>query len=143
MLSYIVWDPMREIIKDIQPPVWYSVLFAMGFIIGYQIMVKIFKKEKHDPANVDTLTVYMVLATIIGARFGHLAFYEPERFFADPLIFFRTWEGGLASHGAVLGILPALYLYSNYIVEASLSPFRFKFMTSFTKEDSHKSCNCC
>ncbi len=127
MLLYIVWDPMREIIKGIQPPVWYSVLFALGFIIGYQIMVNIFKKEGKDPLNVDTLTVHMVLATIIGARLGHLVFYEPERFLADPLMFFRTWEGGLASHGAAFGILAALYLYSNYFVDANWSPFRFKF----------------
>lgn len=137
MLSYIVWDPMREIIKDIQPPVWYSVLFAMGFILGYQIMVNIFKKEKLDPTNVDTLTVYMVLATIIGARLGHLVFYEPERFLADPLMFFRTWEGGLASHGAVFSILPALYLYSNYMVDASLSPFKFKFIKKKRKGQSY------
>jgi len=127
MLLQIVWDPMREIIKDIQPPVWYSVLFAMGFIVGYQIMVNIFKKEGKDPLNVDTLTVHMVLATIISARLGHLVFYEPQRFLADPLMFFRTWEGGLASHGAAFGIPLALYLYSNYFVDASWSPFRFKF----------------
>ncbi len=118
---------MREIIKDIQPPVWYSVLFALGFIVGYQIMVKIFKTEGKDVLNIDTLTVHMVLATIIGARLGHLVFYEPQRFLADPLMFFRTWEGGLASHGAVIGIPIALFLYSNYVVDASWSPFRFKF----------------
>lgn len=128
MLAHIVWDPMREIIRDIQPPVWYSVLFAMGFIIGYQIMVNIFKKEGKDPLNVDTLTVHMVLATIIGARLGHLVFYEPERFLADPLMFFRTWEGGLASHGAAIAIPIALLLYSNYFVDANWSPFRFKFL---------------
>ncbi|MFY0593881.1 prolipoprotein diacylglyceryl transferase [Roseivirga sp.] len=127
MLLHIVWDPMREIIKDIQPPVWYSLLFASGFIIGYQIMVHIFKKEGKDPLNVDTLTVHMVLATIVGARLGHLVFYEPQRFLADPLMFFRTWEGGLASHGAAFGILAALYLYSHYFVDANWSPFRFKF----------------
>ena len=87
---------MKEIIKGIQPPVWYSVLFAFGFIIGYHLITHIFKSEGKKTENVDTLTVYMVLATIIGARFGHLAFYEPERFLADPLMFFRTWEGGLA-----------------------------------------------
>lgn len=136
MLLHIVWDPMREIIKDIQPPVWYGVLFAMGFIIGYQIMVKIFKKEGKDPLNVDTLTVHMVLATIIGARLGHLVFYEPERFLADPLMFFKTWEGGLASHGAAFGILAALFLYSNYFVDASWSPFRFKFRKKKRKGQS-------
>jgi len=119
---------MREIIKGIQPPVWYSVLFAAGFIIGYQIMVYVFKKEGKDPQNVDTLSVHMILATIIGARLGHLLFYEPERFLADPLMFFRTWEGGLASHGAAFGILLALFLYSNYVVVAQWSPFKFKFI---------------
>jgi len=118
---------MREIIKDIQPPVWYSLLFASGFIIGYQIMVNIFKKEGKNPLDVDTLTVHMVLATIIGARLGHLVFYEPQRFLADPLMFFRTWEGGLASHGGAFGILIALFIYSNYFVDANWSPFRFKF----------------
>lgn len=128
MLSYIVWDPMREIIKGIQPPVWYSVLFAAGFVLGYQIMVRIFKKEGLNPQNVDTLTVHMVVATIIGARLGHLVFYEPERFLADPLMFFRTWEGGLASHGAAPAILIALYLYSNYVVEVVKKPFPLKFI---------------
>jgi len=127
ILSYIVWDPMKEIIRGIQPPVWYSVLFAFGFIIGYQIMVHIFKKEGKDPLNVDTLTVYMVLATIIGARLGHLLFYEFDRFLADPLMFFRVWEGGLASHGAVIPILVALFLYRNYFVTASFLPPKVKF----------------
>ena len=118
---------MKEIIRGIQPPVWYSVLFALGFIIGYQIMVYIFKKEGKDPLNVDTLTVHMVLATIIGARLGHLLFYEPDRFLADPLMFFRTWEGGLASHGAAFGILAALFLYRNYFISGSLFPPKIKF----------------
>ncbi|MCL4160037.1 UNVERIFIED_CONTAM: hypothetical protein GTU68_009983 [Idotea baltica] len=100
---------MKEIIRGIQPPVWYSVLFALGFIISYQFVVHFFKKEGKDPQNVDTLTVYMVLATIVGARLGHLLFYEPERFLADPLMFFRTWEGGLASHGGAFGILFAIW----------------------------------
>lgn len=116
MIAYIVWDPMKEIIRGIQPPVWYSVLFALGFIISYQFVVHFFKKEGKDPQNVDTLTVYMVLATIVGARLGHLLFYEPERFLADPLMFFRTWEGGLASHGGAFGILFAMFLYRNYFV---------------------------
>lgn len=137
MLAYIVWDPMREIIKGIQPPVWYSVLFAAGFVIGYQIMIRIFKKEGHSAQDVDTLTVFMVAATIIGARFGHLAFYEPQRFLADPLMFFRTWEGGLASHGAAFGILIALYLYSNYFIKIGLFPPTFKAKKQKRKGQSY------
>lgn len=134
MIAYIVWDPMKEIIRGIQPPVWYSVLFALGFIISYQFVVHFFKKEGKDPQNVDTLTVYMVLATIIGARLGHLLFYEPNRFLEDPLIFFRTWEGGLASHGGAFGILFAMFLYRNYYVDPErFNPLKFKFRIKFTK----------
>ena len=127
MLLYIVWDPMKEIIRGIQPPVWYSVLFALGFIISYQFVSYFFKSEGKKVENVDTLTVYMVLATIVGARLGHLVFYEPERFLADPLMFFRTWEGGLASHGGAFGILLALFLYRNYVVHARSWPPKLKF----------------
>lgn len=137
LLSYIVWDPMREIIKGIQPPVWYSVLFAAGFIVGYQIMVYIFKKEGKNPLNVDTLSVHMILATIIGARLGHLIFYEPERFLADPLMFFRTWEGGLASHGAAVCIPIALYLYSNYVVSTRKSILPLKFTKKKREDQSY------
>jgi prolipoprotein diacylglyceryltransferase len=126
---------MKEIIRGIQPPVWYSVLFALGFIISYQFVVYFFKKEGKDPQNVDTLTVYMVLATIVGARLGHLLFYEPERFLADPLMFFRTWEGGLASHGGAFGILIAMYLYRNYFVDADrFNPLKFKFRLKWIKK---------
>ena len=135
MIAYIVWDPMKEIIRGIQPPVWYSVLFALGFIISYQFVVHFFKKEGKDPQNVDTLTVYMVLATILGARLGHLLFYEPENFLSDPLMFFRTWEGGLASHGGAFGIIFAMFLYRNYWVDPeSFNPLRFKFRMKFVKQ---------
>lgn len=135
MIAYIVWDPMKEIIRGIQPPVWYSVLFAIGFIISYQFVVHFFKKEGKDPQNVDTLTVYMVLATIVGARLGHLLFYEPKNFLADPLMFFRTWEGGLASHGGAFGILFAMFLYRNYFVNGDgFNPLKFKFRLRWIKE---------
>ena len=60
MLLYIVWDPMKEIIRGIQPPVWYSVLFALGFIISYQLVTHFFKTEGKKTENVDTLTVLCV-----------------------------------------------------------------------------------
>ena len=135
MIAYIVWDPMKEIIRGIQPPVWYSVLFALGFIVSYQFVVYFFKKEGKDPQNVDTLTVYMVLATIVGARLGHLLFYEPQRFLAEPLMFFRVWEGGLASHGGAFGILFALFIYRNYRVDHErFNPAQLKFRLKFIKQ---------
>ncbi len=87
-------------------------LFALGFIISQQFMVYFFRKEGQDESLVDKLTIYMVLATIIGARLGHVLFYEPDKYLSDPIEILKVWEGGLASHGAAVAILFALWLYS-------------------------------
>ena len=56
--------------------------------------------------------MYMVAATVLGARLGHCLFYDPEYYLSNPLEILKVWEGGLASHGATIGILIGLYLYS-------------------------------
>lgn len=112
LLNYVVWDPNPAVIPGFERLRWYSLLFALGFIISQQFMVHFFKKEGHDPLLVDKLTIYMVLATIIGARLGHVLFYEPEKYLSNPIEILKVWEGGLASHGAAIAILFALWLYS-------------------------------
>src|SRR5690606_33100608 len=111
-LSYVVWDPNQAIFAGFERLRWYSLLFALGFIISQQFMVYFFRKEGQDETLVDKLTIYMVLATIIGARLGHVLFYEPERYLSNPIDILKIWEGGLASHGAAFGILFALWLYA-------------------------------
>lgn len=111
--QYIVWDP-NPIILTLGPLkiVYYGLLFALGFLISQQILFYIFRKEGKPEKDVEVLTIYMVIATIIGARLGHVLFYEPEIYLADPIKILKINEGGLASHGATIGILIALYLYS-------------------------------
>ena len=95
---------------------WYGLLFAAAFLVGQQIMAYIYKKEEMPESDLDALMLYMVFATVIGARVGHYVFYERESFGQDPLKWlleivtppFR----GLASHGAIFGILPGLWLYA-------------------------------
>lgn len=119
LFSYIIWNaspdiftlPIPFIDKEITLR-WYGLLFALGFLISQQILYYIFKKEGKPEKDVDTLTIYMVIATVIGARLGHVLFYEPERYLANPIDILKIWEGGLASHGATVGILFALWLYS-------------------------------
>ncbi|GAB3223291.1 prolipoprotein diacylglyceryl transferase [Algoriphagus aestuariicola] len=111
-LSYVVWDPNQAVFAGFERLRWYSLLFALGFIISQQFMVYFFRKEGQDETLVDKLTIYMVLATIIGARLGHVLFYEPEKYLSDPIEILKVWEGGLASHGAAIAILFALWLYS-------------------------------
>ncbi len=118
-LSYIIWNASPEIFTLPIPVIdkeltlrWYGLLFALGFLISQQILYYIFKKEGKPEKDVDTLTIYMVVATIIGARLGHVLFYEPARYFANPIDIIKIWEGGLASHGGAVGILFALWLYA-------------------------------
>ncbi|MFC4871377.1 prolipoprotein diacylglyceryl transferase [Negadavirga shengliensis] len=112
ILYYVVWSPDPAVFPGFERLRWYSLLFALGFIISQQIMVYFFRKEGHDERLVDKLTIYMVLATIIGARLGHVLFYEPDKYFSNPIDILKVWEGGLASHGAAIAILIALWLYA-------------------------------
>ncbi|HCM76140.1 MAG TPA: prolipoprotein diacylglyceryl transferase [Cytophagales bacterium] len=115
LLTYITWDIDPEIftIPFIDHPIrWYGLLFAMAFVISQQIMYHIYKKEGRPVSEVDTLTIYMVVATIVGARLGHVLFYDPIHYFQNPIKIFIIWEGGLASHGGVIGILIAIYFFA-------------------------------
>ena len=112
LLSFIVWDLSPTVFEGFDRLRWYSLLFALGFIISQQIMVYFFKKEGKDPALVDQLTIYMVLATIIGARLGHVLFYEPAKYLSNPIDILKIWEGGLASHGAAISLPIALWIFS-------------------------------
>lgn len=114
ILSYVIWtfDPAIFTIPFTDyAPRWYGVLFALGFIISQQIFFWIFKTEGRPEKDVDRVTTYMVVATIIGARLGHCLFYNPSHYLSNPLEILKVWEGGLASHGGALGILVAIYLF--------------------------------
>jgi len=114
-LSYIIWDvnPDMFVIPYIDHPVrWYGVSWALGFILSNQIMNFIYKREGRTISEVDTLTIYLVIGTVVGARLGHILFYDPIYYFQNPLRLLAIWEGGLASHGAGIGIFLATYLFA-------------------------------
>ncbi len=112
-LAFITWNP-SPIIAEIGPVLlrWYGVLFALGFIIGSFVLPRIFQKEKVSPAWVDVLTLYMVVGTVLGARLGHVFFYDWASYREHPLEILKIWHGGLASHGATIAIPLACYLFS-------------------------------
>lgn len=123
ILSYIIWNGSPEIFTIGNFSLrWYGVLFALGFLISQQLLYYIHKKEGKPLADVDTLTIYMVIATILGARLGHVIFYQPEMIWENPVGIFLPVEftpkfrftglQGLASHGGAIGILLAIYFYS-------------------------------
>lgn len=113
ILTSITWTARPEIFQFGGFAIrWYGVLFALGFAIGYFIMLKFFSKEKVPVRLLDQLTTYMVIATVIGARLGHCLFYEPAYYLSHPIEILKVWEGGLASHGAAIGILLAVFIFS-------------------------------
>ena len=112
-LLVIPWNVNPEIFRIGTFAVrWYGLLFASSFLFGYVIMNRIFKNENLEEAVLDKLTIYMALGVIIGARLGHCLFYEPSYYFQHPLEILFIWHGGLASHGAAIGILTAVWLFS-------------------------------
>jgi phosphatidylglycerol---prolipoprotein diacylglyceryl transferase len=111
-LLIVPWDVNPEIFRIGAFAVrWYGLLFASSFFFGYIIMNRIFKNENLGEAVLDRLTIYMAIGTIAGARLGHCLFYEPGYYFQHPAEILMIWHGGLASHGAAIGILTALWLF--------------------------------
>lgn len=99
---------------------WYGLMFLLGFSLGYRIVKKMCLREGKPTELLDTLLVYLVAGTTIGARLGHCLFYEPDYFLAHPLDIFKIWQGGLASHGGGAGVLIALWLFSRKYKEFPL-----------------------
>jgi phosphatidylglycerol:prolipoprotein diacylglycerol transferase len=90
---------------------WYGLLFATAFLLGYIVFTRFLATERLTSEMLDQLLVYIAVGTIVGARLGHCFFYEPDYFLKNPLEILKIWKGGLASHGAAVGILLALWLY--------------------------------
>ncbi len=120
ILNYITWNVSKIAftIPDAVPLLggheirWYGILFATAFIVSYWIMTKIFKYEKQDEKLLDSLLMYAIVGTVVGARLGHCLFYEPEYYLTHPVEILKIWKGGLASHGASIGMLIGFYLFS-------------------------------
>ena len=116
MLLQIIWDPSPEIFRIGAIAVrWYGLFFALSFVLGYYLFLKFFKTEQVPVEELDLLTMYMVFGTIVGARLGHCFFYEPQYFLSHPVEILYIWNGGLASHGAAIGILLALWYFSKKV----------------------------
>lgn len=91
---------------------WYGFLFALAFFFGYLIMRMIYRREKKPEDDLGTLLIYVLIGTLIGARLAHCFFYEPVYYLSRPGEIIQIWRGGLASHGGLIGIITAIYIYS-------------------------------
>ncbi len=126
----LVWNPSEGIDLGFFIIRYYSLMFVIAFGLGWYLMKKIFIRENEPLEKLDSLFVYTVLATLIGARMGHVLFYQPELFREDfwsvflpirtkPELEF-TGFSGLASHGAAIAIIITMYYFSKKVMKQSL-----------------------
>ena len=124
IFTAIIWDANPEIFNlGFLAIRWYGLLFAAGFVISYFLMEYMFKKEGLPIKELDRLTTYVVIGSVLGARLGHVFFYEPALYMQHPEKILMIWQGGLASHGGATGLIIALLLYSR----KATKPFQWIF----------------
>lgn len=122
----IVWNPSQGIDLGFFVIRFYSLMFVIAFGLGWYIMKNIYERENESIENLDSLFIWSVLATLIGARLGHVFFYDWEYFrnhLSEIILPFRftpkfefTGYQGLASHGAAISIIIAMYFYSKKVL---------------------------
>ena len=126
----IVWNPSEGIDLGFFMIRYYSLMFVIAFGLGWYIMKKIFENEKESLEKLDSLFIWTVLATLLGARLGHVFFYDWEYYrnhlleILLPFKFEPTFEftgfQGLASHGAAIAIIVTMYYFSKKIMKRPL-----------------------
>ena len=128
----IIWEPTSDGIRlfgDFKIH-YYSLMWMLAFVLGYQIMKKIYKNEEQSEKKLESLFMYSVLGIMIGARLGHVIFYQSELFREDffsvflPFKFSGGFEftgfRGLASHGATIGMITSMYIYNKKVLKKSV-----------------------
>ena len=121
MLSSIVWDVDPTIFEIGGRQIrWYGLMWGLGFILAYKYAEWLFKKEKYPEEWVDKLFVYSLVSVVVGARLGHCLFYQWDYYTSNPVEILKIWEGGLASHGGVFGVILALWWFSRKITKQSV-----------------------
>lgn len=126
----IIWNPSEGIQIGSFTIRFYSLMFVVAFALGWYIMKKIFERENEPIEKLDSMFIWTVLATLLGARLGHVLFYQTELITEDPLSIilpFRfnpsfefTGFQGLASHGAALSIIIFMYFFSKKVMKRPL-----------------------
>ncbi len=120
MFQFIVWNANPDLLSLGPFTVrWYGLMFAIGFWLGYNILGRIYRHEGAPEKWLGILLLWVVGATIVGARLGHVFFYEWSYYSAHPADILKVWEGGLASHGGTLAIILAVILYSVFTTKKS------------------------
>lgn len=124
------WNPVSGLDLGFLTIHFYSLMFVVAFSIGYYLMKQMFKNDGIPQEKLDSLFMYAVVSILVGARLGHVIFYQPSLFTEDffsiflPFRFVPEFEftgfRGLASHGAAIVTIIGVYIYNKKILKKSL-----------------------
>lgn len=84
MLDYIVWNVNPELITWPVTIRWYGLMFAIGFWLGFNVVARMFKREGAPERWMGSLLIYVAVATVVGARLGHVFFYQWDYYSQHP-----------------------------------------------------------
>jgi phosphatidylglycerol---prolipoprotein diacylglyceryl transferase len=95
---------------------YYALAYITGFLIAYFLLILLFQKKRspYNPDQVSDLVTFNILGIIVGGRLGYMLFYDFGGFVQSPISFFYFWNGGMASHGGMIGVAVATILYVKY-----------------------------
>ena len=129
-LLKIYWDPTKSIDLGFFELHFYSVMWIVAFILGFQVTKRIWKNEGESNESLDSLFIYSVLGIMLGARLGHVIFYQSELITEDFFSIFLPFKfkggieftgfQGLASHGAAIGMIISMYLYNKKVLKKTI-----------------------
>ena len=114
---YISWNVDPALYEGIISLRYYSIFFAISFLLGFYIVKKMYINESAPIEWMDKKLVYAVLGTIIGARLGHVFFYEWDYYAENLMEIPMVWKGGLASHGAAVALIFSMWIYSKKVTK--------------------------
>jgi len=99
---------------------WYGIAFAGTFVFGEWLVRRMLTSERRTDIDTSRLVVYAMVGAVLGARIVHCAFYDPQYYLTHPLKIFAVWEGGLASHGGVIGLILGLIVATRKLATGTL-----------------------
>jgi prolipoprotein diacylglyceryl transferase len=126
----IVWDPIKFLDLGFFKLHFYSVMWIVAFVLGFLITKRIYKNEGESDESLDSLFIYSVLGIMLGARLGHVIFYQPDLITDDFFSIFLPFKfkggfeftgfQGLASHGAAIAMIISMYLYNKKVLKKTV-----------------------
>lgn len=125
-----VWDPIKFIDLGFFKLHFYSMMWIVAFVIGFYITKRIYKNEGQSDESLDSLFIYSVLGIMLGARLGHVIFYQSELITEDFFSIFLPFSfvdgirftgfQGLASHGAAIAMIISMYIYNKKVLKKTV-----------------------